>query len=125
MRTIVSLFFAGLLLPICGSSHADDKKSPSYDFEFKIAKQREARSKKGSSSNNSTAEKWCYKVEVENLHKKIKSLAEETVKMKSVKEERMLELNKVQLENHTLLAQVAKLKEVKQSLVAKATAPAS
>jgi len=59
-RLLVLLLLA---LPLQVSLHADgDKAKAVHSFEFKVAKQRDSRDKKG----NSTAELWSYKVEVEN-----------------------------------------------------------
>ena len=67
MKALTILLAAAFLLPATSTLRADDKaKDPSYQFEFKITKQRTSRDKKGSSSNNTTSEQWNYKVEVEN-----------------------------------------------------------
>lgn len=64
MRFLTVLILAAVAFPGAPAVLADEK--PSYQFDFKIAKQRQSRDKKGSSSNHTTSEVWNYKVEVEN-----------------------------------------------------------
>ena len=69
MKIFLILIATAVLVSGIDSLVAEDskeKKAPNYAFEFKVAKQRKAYDKKGSSSNNSTSEIWNYKVEVEN-----------------------------------------------------------
>lgn len=67
MRFFKLLLAAAIIFSTSGGSFAaDDSASPSYQFEFKIAKQRTSRDKKGGAANNATSELWSYKVEVEN-----------------------------------------------------------
>jgi len=67
MKRFPLLLAALLLVPASEPLRADEAgKLPSYQFEFKVAKQRQSRVKKGSSANKTTSEVWNYKIEVEN-----------------------------------------------------------
>jgi len=61
---IAAVFLGSHTPAIC--AEPDGAKEPSYRLEFKIAKQRSKRAKKGGASNNSTSETWNYKVEIGN-----------------------------------------------------------
>lgn len=67
MKILSMILAAAIFVPAPGALRADDsKESPSYRFEFKVAKQRKNRVKKGGSANSSTSEVWNYKIEVGN-----------------------------------------------------------
>jgi hypothetical protein len=66
MKLPVAFLTTIVLLPLFSGSPVMGEELPEYRLEFKIAKERTKRDKKGGSANNTTSELWNYKVEVEN-----------------------------------------------------------